>query len=142
MYDDILLPVAPESDADRAIAHAVTLARVSGGTVHVLSAADTAVTDAEEAHAGAFADRIESAAEERIEEISDGLETSGVVVERHAERGTPEDVILAAIDEYDVDVVVMPTHNREGLSRALLGSVTERVVRRSPVPVLSIPLDQ
>lgn len=141
MYDNILLPVAPESDADRAVPHAVELAQRSDGTVHVLSAADTTVTDAGEAHVGAFADRVESAAETRIDEMADRLEASGVTVERHAERGTPDDVIVAAIEEYDIDVVVMPTHNREGLSRALLGSVTERVVRQSPVPVLSVPLE-
>lgn len=139
MYDHILLPVAPESDANRAIPHVVELARGSNGTVHVLSAADTGVTDTEKAHSGAFADRVESAAETRIDEIADRLEASGVTVERHAERGTPDEVIVAAIEEYDIDIVVMPTHNREGLSRALLGSITERVVRQSPVPVVSVP---
>jgi nucleotide-binding universal stress UspA family protein len=39
---------------------------------------------------------------------------------------------------WDVDLVVMPTHGRSGVKRLLLGSVTERVVNTSPVPVLTV----
>jgi len=53
--------------------------------------------------------------------------------------GTPAREILAAIDELHPDLVVMETHGRQGLTRALLGSVAERVVRLSPVPVLTVP---
>jgi nucleotide-binding universal stress UspA family protein len=53
-------------------------------------------------------------------------------------RGAPGAEILAAIEELHPDLVVMGTHGRKGLSRALLGSVAERVVRLSPVPVLTL----
>jgi nucleotide-binding universal stress UspA family protein len=53
-------------------------------------------------------------------------------------RGSPWQEILAAIDEARADLVVMATHGRRGISRALIGSVAERVVRLSPVPVLTI----
>lgn len=46
--------------------------------------------------------------------------------------------ILKAIEREDVDLVVLGTHGREGLSRVLLGSVAEKVVRGSSVPVLTI----
>lgn len=47
--------------------------------------------------------------------------------------------IIRAVDEHDVDLVVMATHGRTGLSHFILGSVAERVVRESPVPVLTVP---
>lgn len=51
--------------------------------------------------------------------------------------GHTVDEILRAIDEYKPDLVVMATHGRSGLRQFLLGSVTEKVVRLSPVPVLT-----
>jgi nucleotide-binding universal stress UspA family protein len=53
-------------------------------------------------------------------------------------RGVPWSEILAAIDETKADLVVMGTHGRRGVAHALLGSVAEKVVRTSPVPVLTV----
>lgn len=47
-------------------------------------------------------------------------------------------LILAAAKDLGAHMIVMGTHGRGGLSRALLGSVAEAVVRRSPVPVLLV----
>lgn len=46
--------------------------------------------------------------------------------------------IISAIQELVPDLVIMGTHGRSGLNRALLGSVAEKVVRLSPVPVLTV----
>jgi len=51
--------------------------------------------------------------------------------------GHPPEQILAAITSSGADLVVMGTHGRRGVSRVLLGSVAEKVVRHSPVPVLT-----
>ena len=48
-------------------------------------------------------------------------------------------MILQAAKEGGADVIVLGTHGRRGLSRVFLGSVAEKVVRLSPVPVLTIP---
>jgi nucleotide-binding universal stress UspA family protein len=58
--------------------------------------------------------------------------------------GSATEEILTYVDDHDIDVVVVGTrghHGLEGLERFLLGSVTERVVRRSPVPVLTVRTD-
>ena len=52
--------------------------------------------------------------------------------------GDPASVILRSVEEFGVDSVVMATHGRTGLGHFLLGSVTEKVVRESPRPVLTI----
>jgi nucleotide-binding universal stress UspA family protein len=52
--------------------------------------------------------------------------------------GNPHETILDYTDEHDIDLVVMGTHGRTGLDRYLLGSVTEKVVRTSDVPVLTV----
>lgn len=52
-----------------------------------------------------------------------------------SETGKPERRILAVVEEYDADHVVTGSHGREGVSRLVLGSTAEAVMRRSPVPV-------
>ena len=53
-------------------------------------------------------------------------------------QGAPAVETLAVADRVKADLIVMGTHGRQGLDRMLLGSVAERVVRSSPVPVLTI----
>ncbi len=59
-----------------------------------------------------------------------------------AEVGHPPTAILEFVDENAVDLIVIATHGRTGLERMLLGSVTERVLRRSPVPVFVVKPDR
>ena len=52
--------------------------------------------------------------------------------------GDPAGEILKAISQYDIDVVVMATHGRKGLEHTIFGSVTEKVIRKAPVPVMVV----
>jgi nucleotide-binding universal stress UspA family protein len=52
--------------------------------------------------------------------------------------GSPWEQIITAAKERGVDLIVMGTHGRRGVAHALLGSVAEKVVRLSPVPVLTV----
>lgn len=54
------------------------------------------------------------------------------------EYGDPTDAIVRAAAEHDIDLIVMVTHGRTGLSHVLLGSVAEKVIRHAPCPVLAI----
>jgi universal stress protein A len=53
--------------------------------------------------------------------------------------GTPYRAIVDAAVSEGVDLIVMSTHGRTGLAHMLIGSVTERVLRRAPCPVLAVP---
>jgi universal stress protein A len=52
--------------------------------------------------------------------------------------GIPSEEIMRFAEEEGIDMIVMATHGRTGLQHILLGSVTERIVRRSHVPVLTV----
>ncbi|MEO6665546.1 MAG: universal stress protein, partial [Nitrospiria bacterium] len=62
----------------------------------------------------------------------------GIEVGWHIEIGVPVEEIRSAVERHHVDLVVMGTHGRTGLAHAWLGSVAERVVQRSPCPVLTL----
>ncbi|ELZ43119.1 UspA domain protein [Halorubrum saccharovorum DSM 1137] len=140
MYDEILLPVAPGGKANDAIPHAKSIAERYDATVYVVSAIDTVAQTLRGPQAGAFAERVEDAAQERVETVTAELESAGVDVVGNVIQGEPVDVIENAIDDVGADIVVMPSHARSGIQRVLLGSVTEKVVRVSSVPVVTVPM--
>ncbi|WP_302081774.1 universal stress protein [Salinibaculum rarum] len=74
-------------------------------------------------------------AEELFEDIEQQASDHGIEVEHTVEVGKPPHAIAAFAEEHDIDHIVMGSHGREGVSRILLGSVAETVMRRSPVPV-------
>ena len=61
-----------------------------------------------------------------------------IQVEPHAVLGNPVEKILEAVETFGVDIIVMGTHGRTGINLALIGSVAEKVVRHSPVPVTTV----
>lgn len=68
--------------------------------------------------------------------IRDALAAEGTQAEYDVRRGTPAESILSYAREAKADLISMSTHGRGGLRRALLGSVTESVLRRADAPLL------
>lgn len=64
--------------------------------------------------------------------------TRGVPLRSVVDQAEPWRSIVTKAEELGVDLIVMGTHGRRGLPRALLGSVAEKVVRTSPVPVMTV----
>lgn len=80
-----------------------------------------------------------------VEEVKENLRkmegrTHHVRVESQVMEGDPVDMILRAAEETHSDAIVMGTHGRTALSRLLLGSVAESVIRKAPCPVLTAKL--
>ncbi|HXT71443.1 MAG TPA: universal stress protein [Vicinamibacterales bacterium] len=80
----------------------------------------------------------EKDADDRLREIAAGIHLPRGPVITRVVIGTPVDQILETIAAENIDLVVLGTHGRGMVGHLLLGSVVERVVRRSPVPVLSV----
>jgi len=77
-------------------------------------------------------------ATERLGERVQAAAAAGVTARTVLVTGVPFDVIVRAATEEAADMIVMGTHGRTGLNRLLLGSVTERVLRMAPCPVLTV----
>lgn len=76
--------------------------------------------------------------EAHLAELTAGLAEEGAQATGFIRVGNPVDEIARFVDENGVDLIVMGTHGRSGLAHLLVGSVAERVVRTSKVPVLTI----
>lgn len=79
-------------------------------------------------------DRIQELLEETIPEGIKGK----IGVKPLISRGAPFLEIIRTAREENIDLIVIATHGRSGLSHMLLGSTTEKVVRKAPCPVLSV----
>jgi nucleotide-binding universal stress UspA family protein len=78
-------------------------------------------------------------AQQELVEISDELEAQGIRAERHLRVGDPGAEIVEALQEQQIELLVMSTHGRAGVERALFGSVAEHVIHAARIPILLIP---
>ncbi|WP_181692718.1 universal stress protein [Natronomonas sp. LN261] len=140
MYDRILLPTDGSRGNSRAVDQAIGLAGETDAVLHALFVVED-IPSAPEMSDGQFQARLEQIGEEAIEDIRARADDAGVEIETAIENGDPHRAILEYADEEAMDLVVMGTHGRSGLDRYLLGSVTERVVRASDVPVLTVRVE-
>lgn len=81
---------------------------------------------------------IEQAAREQLNSTLASVQQKLPQAKAILRSGVPWREILSAAEEVRADLVVMGTHGRRGVSHALLGSVAEKIVRLSPVPVLTV----
>lgn len=82
---------------------------------------------------------METEAKAYLEKYAETLRTPERTVETVVVCGEPAEQVIKTIEEYHPDAVVMATHGRTGLSRWFLGSVTQRVLNASPIPIYVIP---
>ena len=147
MYEKILVPTDGSTVAENAVEHALDIAERYGAEVHALYVVD--VDSMSLALGAEQLDRIEQGQFGEMEEVkSKADEATGYVADRAAERGLdvvehvssgrPHEKVADYAADSDVDLVVMGSHGRSGVTRALLGSVTERTLRATDAPVLVV----
>lgn len=139
----ILIPTDFSEPAEAALAYAKTLAQKFGARLCLLHVVPEPYSYpwGTEMSTMPLADLLaqsEDAARQRLDQLTPqlGMPADRVAVETKI--GTPVDQILSCIADKKIDLVVMGTHGRGMVGHLLLGSVTGRVVRRSPVPVLTV----
>lgn len=141
MYKKILVPLDGSLLAEAALPHAEALAKSENAEIVLLR---VAVTPARYifAHNPAEGNNvirmIEKEAEDYMEEEVARLKNEGVKVTGITRDGPAPDKILEVAEETHADVIAMSTHGRTGITRWLLGSVADRVVHYSHIPVMLI----
>jgi nucleotide-binding universal stress UspA family protein len=136
MYEAILLPVDGSEHTNKIVNHAAELAQWTDATIQVVFVADT-TRDSLTVVNGNVVDALEREGEAIVSDVANTLEALNVAHGTDIIQGSPVPTIVDYAEQYDYDLIVLPTHGRSGISRYLLGSVTEKVVRLSDVPVLT-----
>jgi len=137
MYENILLPFDGSDGAAAVLHHASEIAHRTDATIHLLFVADTA-RDSVTVVETDVVDTLVQEGEDIVAEAAKTLDTLGVDYETDVVQGNPAPTIVDYADSYDFDLIVMPTHGRKGLSRYIIGSVAEKVVRLASGPVLTV----
>ena len=137
----LLVPTDFSPAADRALDHAVALASRFGAKVYLLHAYELPMVgfpDGTLVPTAEIAARIVVGAEQELAAAIAKRKDSGVTILPLLKQADARDAVLATAEELSADLVVMGTHGRRGIVRALIGSVAESVVRASPVPVMTV----
>lgn len=140
MYENILLPTDGSEGTRRAVEHAVNLAQNFDATVHVVYVVNTSAYSTLPADANweSIIEALEEEGYEATEDVKELASEGEVKVITKVLEGVPHREILDYSEENDIDLIVMGTHGKTGIDRLLLGSVTEKVVRSSETPVLTV----
>ena len=134
MFKRILVPLDGSSLAEAVLPQVQELAKALGAELFLVRAAAAHVfpgVDPTEEEVD-----VVQKAEAYVAEVAGRLHDAGIPVHTAVRYGEAAEEILGHIGDNAVDLVAMSTHGRSGLSRLVLGSVAEQVVRHATVPVL------
>ncbi|WP_458187176.1 universal stress protein [Haladaptatus sp. NG-WS-4] len=140
MYDRILVPTDGSSEMKCVVEHAAELAEAHEAELHaiyVVNSATFASLPMETSWEG-INDMLQDEGESALEDVRRIADRYDVSLTTHLVEGPPNREIVRYAEQGGFDLVVMGTHGRGGIDRLLLGSVAERVVRASTVPVLTV----
>ena len=137
---NILVPTDLSDHAAYALNYARELASTYQASLHLLNVLETSWASSVSFDFSAMIaeslPEYQQAMQARLDAV--GSEIEGIDVSRAVETGSPHAAIVSYAKNNDIDLIVIATHGRTGLSHALIGSVAEKVVQMAPCPVLTI----
>lgn len=139
---NILFPTDFSEGASHALSYAVDMAKNYGAKLYVMNVIHD-IDMSSNMHiphrsVDMMYSEFEASAKKALEKLCRSVQEEYKVAESIVLRGIPYEEILKYIQVKDIDLIIMATHGRKGLDRVLFGSTTERVVRNSSCPVLTI----
>lgn len=144
MYKLILVPLDGSATAERGLQEAISLANPLGAGLRLLHVIDAYPMYSEHASAAAFLESMNVLRQQGLALLSKAAEQckkQGVQVSSQLREGIGERAANVIVDEATkehCDLIVLGTHGRRGISRLLMGSDAELVLRGSSVPVLMV----
>ncbi|MFP4460546.1 MAG: universal stress protein [Candidatus Zixiibacteriota bacterium] len=138
----ILLPVDFSEFSKIAAPYAVDLARKFEADLFIIHVFDENILDpyyfGEDDYAEKYFMNLQKEFQEKIDDILEDIETEDINIIPILANGAPFIEILKFTKKEKIDMMVVSTHGRSGLSQMFMGSTAEKVVRKSPCPVLSV----
>lgn len=141
MYETLLVPTDGSDQAAVAASHAIDIAATRSATVHVLSVVDDrAFLVLDEDRVETVRDDLRANARDAIDDVATSAAARDLAVETATDTGHPAECIVDYAADHDVDMIVMGTSGDE-YETNVVGSVSQRVVREAPAPVLTVGPD-
>lgn len=144
MFKRILVPLDGSPTSNKALVAALELARERGSLVRLVHSVDDYIYFTGYEYAGDVLKYTRGYGEKVLKDGSDIAASAGVPVEVRLLESRGQrlgDEIAEQAREFGADLVVVGTHGRRGVGRALLGSGAEQVIRVAPCPVLVVRSD-
>lgn len=138
---NILCPIDYSIYSEMALKYAIEFAEKYQAKlylIHVLDIRVYDITDPDLYNVNVVDDETLKKLRERLSKCVSEDTKGRIPVEAIVIQGVPFTEIIRAAKEYQIDLIVLGTHGRTGLSHAIMGSVAEKVVRKAPCPVLTI----
>jgi nucleotide-binding universal stress UspA family protein len=141
MFEKILIATDGSQHSEKAAKIGVELARLSGGRIIAVYVADTTRMShlPDDMLLFSIRDILIREGKEAASTVEKLAKEAGVAFESQVKEGNPGEEILDYARSAGVDIIVMGSVGRTGLDKFLLGSVAEKVVRNSKIPVLTVP---
>jgi nucleotide-binding universal stress UspA family protein len=137
----ILCPVDFSKASDHALSYAHDLAKLLNANLHIVYVWQPllyAMGDGVIIPAGEFISQLLSELNDKLNRLTTQYQEQGIKVTSELVEGVPYEGIVNIAQKHPAELIVMGTHGRTGFTHFMVGSVTERVVRISPVPVLTV----
>ncbi|MGQ9479948.1 MAG: universal stress protein [Chloroflexus sp.] len=144
MYRHILVPLDGSTLAEQVLPHVHALAANEGTTKITLLRAVPPIFTTSVDYSGILATtteaitQMEQEALDYLQHIAKQFQSEGYEVHTEISALPPAEAIIEYAENHNVDLIVIATHGRSGLSRWVFGSVTQKVVQVNPTPVLVI----
>lgn len=134
----ILVPIDFSACATHALDYACELAGKLGAKVQLVHAIPVTLPELGITLTQAMIEDLQRANVLALEDVAKPRRTNVELAPSIVKLGDPRDVILETAEAQHADLIVIGTHGRRGLSRLVLGSVAENVIRRATCPVLAV----
>lgn len=136
MHKRILLPFDGSKYSEAALKEAIAMAKFSKGKIIIVTVVD--VTEQFEALAPELTEKMTEHAKELVDRAAEKASAAGIKVEKEVHVGDAYEVIVDIAKEKEIDLIVMGSHGRRGLTRLLMGDVTAKVVGHAPCSVMVV----
>lgn len=141
MYENILIPTDGSKGVEKAVDHAINMAKKFDSKIHALYVMDVRMVRRGSFYNAAIGEYGEEG-RKATEKIVEKAREQDVKAVKGIKKGVPHRSILEYSDKNSIDLITMGTHGRTGLDRFLIGSTTEKVVRTSNIPVLTVRMSE
>ena len=144
LFKKILIATDGSEYIKKAVTHAIDLAKLYGAELHAVYVMDIKIDYGPKSYLStdlsteSLENFLRHEGEEATKHIEEQAAQEGLSVKKWIVKGHPAEEILKLADEQSVDMIVMGTLGKSGIEKFVLGSVADKVIRNSRIPVMTV----